>query len=43
MPGSGNNLLDRMDREDDNEMPEDYCTDCKKFPCQCDRKHDEVE
>lgn len=42
LPGSGNHLQDRLDREIDEEerRGEDYCSDCKHSPCICDEEYE---
>jgi hypothetical protein len=39
LPGSGNCLVDRLDRELNHD--EEYCSDCKSSPCQCDEKYEQ--
>jgi hypothetical protein len=40
LPGSGNSVVDRFEREQAREEPDDYCTDCKSSPCQCDELYE---
>jgi hypothetical protein len=36
MPGSGNSLVDRYEEEQDRWRGDEYCSDCKRSPCECD-------
>lgn len=36
IPGSGNHLVDMDDRCPNRDRDEEYCSDCKSAPCECD-------